>query len=431
MSEPIVVGGRECEFYRAIVGPGRRWYISTDDDSYLWTDGEWHPDFPLDTWATRDDAETFARSVARHEVQSNDDMKSPADWDKMLDELESRPLSEIIKELKASGVDTEAFGKRIKDTVEAAYAKARSLAEQPAALAPGCYHCMNCGMIVDIADGDELPRDDEHCSHEFEKPAPAAAGELPDDDLAESERIWLRSRKWEMAMSDEDGCETWQFPFSLRESHWPADTVYRFGNQYWWDREDAVAFQKGLEQDATKLALFHPQQEVERLRREVGTVQEANARHSLCIEKLKDAELEVARLMELIKCPQCNRVAIVERENATLRQQLTTATRERDEALSLTNKANLDLSRICKVAADHGWNVENPKAVWDFFESQLTTTLSQLAAAMEALKKADALFLEVYSNAQKVPWQDIEAWGKAGLKVTEAALSPQEAKVKP
>ena len=30
------------------------------------------------------------------------------------------------------------------------------------------HHCLSCGMTVEMADGDEFPRDDERCSHQFE-----------------------------------------------------------------------------------------------------------------------------------------------------------------------------------------------------------------------------------------------------------------------
>lgn len=38
------------------------------------------------------------------------------------------------------------------------------------------YRCLGCGLVVDMAEGDELPRGDERCSHEFE---PLAEGTRP------------------------------------------------------------------------------------------------------------------------------------------------------------------------------------------------------------------------------------------------------------
>jgi len=41
-----------------------------------------------------------------------------------------------------------------------------------APLPPGIYHCLACGRTVDMADGDTFPRDDEHCSHQWEPSQP-------------------------------------------------------------------------------------------------------------------------------------------------------------------------------------------------------------------------------------------------------------------
>ena len=34
---------------------------------------------------------------------------------------------------------------------------------------PGPYHCLACGRTVEMAYGDEFPRDDERCSHQWER----------------------------------------------------------------------------------------------------------------------------------------------------------------------------------------------------------------------------------------------------------------------
>ena len=46
---------------------------------------------------------------------------------------------------------------------------------------PGVYACLGCGLTVTIAEGDEFPRDDEKCQHEFE-PIPDILSELREID---------------------------------------------------------------------------------------------------------------------------------------------------------------------------------------------------------------------------------------------------------
>jgi hypothetical protein len=36
------------------------------------------------------------------------------------------------------------------------------------------YHCIACGILIEMADGDTFPRDDERCSHEWEDAEDAA-----------------------------------------------------------------------------------------------------------------------------------------------------------------------------------------------------------------------------------------------------------------
>lgn len=39
------------------------------------------------------------------------------------------------------------------------------------------YYCLSCGFICEREDGEELPRGDERCSHEFELTDPQSEGE--------------------------------------------------------------------------------------------------------------------------------------------------------------------------------------------------------------------------------------------------------------
>lgn len=62
-------------------------------------------------------------------------------------------------------------------------------------------------------------------------------------------REYLSSKGWEQVMTEEDGCETWRFPWALRKERWPADTLYRFGTQHYWDLDKAFEFQSRLDKE--------------------------------------------------------------------------------------------------------------------------------------------------------------------------------------
>lgn len=59
-----------------------------------------------------------------------------------------------------------------------------------------------------------------------------------DDDRRE----FLKQNGWEQVMTEEDGCESWSFPWDRRKE-WHPDTLYRYGTQHFWDLEDAVTLQ--------------------------------------------------------------------------------------------------------------------------------------------------------------------------------------------
>ncbi len=57
------------------------------------------------------------------------------------------------------------------------------------------YHCLSCRRRAAIDDGDclhELPRGDEHCSHQWEEDGPE---ELSDDEKRELDRLYDESRR--------------------------------------------------------------------------------------------------------------------------------------------------------------------------------------------------------------------------------------------
>jgi hypothetical protein len=64
-----------------------------------------------------------------------------------------------------------------------------------------------------------------------------------------------------------------------------------------------------------------------------------------------------------------------------------------------------------------------------FLAEQQAALLGELAAKTEALSFSEMILLNVYSNAQKLPWQDIEALGRDGLKTARAALSGEAGKL--
>jgi hypothetical protein len=66
----------------------------------------------------------------------------------------------------------------------------------------------------------------------------------PQDDA--DKRTWLIERKWEYVMPEEDGCETWAFPWELRKN-WPEWAKRQHGTQHHWDLKEAVELQSKLE----------------------------------------------------------------------------------------------------------------------------------------------------------------------------------------
>jgi hypothetical protein len=60
------------------------------------------------------------------------------------------------------------------------------------------------------------------------------------EDPQQKLRDYLLAKGWEMPMSEEDGCETWRFPFE-RRNEWPPGVGCR--TQHYWDLEEAVELQ--------------------------------------------------------------------------------------------------------------------------------------------------------------------------------------------
>lgn len=54
-------------------------------------------------------------------------------------------------------------------------------------------------------------------------------------------RDYLLAKGWEMPMCEEDGVETWRFPFE-RRNEWPPGVGCQ--GQHYWDLEEAVELQK-------------------------------------------------------------------------------------------------------------------------------------------------------------------------------------------
>ena len=60
------------------------------------------------------------------------------------------------------------------------------------------------------------------------------------EDPTQKLRDYLLAKGWEMPMSEEDGCETWRFPFE-RRNEWPPGVGCR--TQHYWDLKEAVELQ--------------------------------------------------------------------------------------------------------------------------------------------------------------------------------------------
>lgn len=56
-------------------------------------------------------------------------------------------------------------------------------------------------------------------------------------------RQHLLDRDWEQVLTEEDGCETWRFPFELREHYRPLVSMTR----HFWDLEEAVELQDEID----------------------------------------------------------------------------------------------------------------------------------------------------------------------------------------
>lgn len=55
---------------------------------------------------------------------------------------------------------------------------------------------------------------------------------------------FLKSKGWELVLTEEeDGCETWRYPWELRVNwHWLLKKY--FGTQHYWDRGEALETQE-------------------------------------------------------------------------------------------------------------------------------------------------------------------------------------------
>lgn len=66
-----------------------------------------------------------------------------------------------------------------------------------------------------------------------------------------SGEAYLLSKGWDHVMTEEDGCDTWSFPWELRATHWPIFLTDRrissIANQHFWDLKEAVELQKALD----------------------------------------------------------------------------------------------------------------------------------------------------------------------------------------
>lgn len=59
------------------------------------------------------------------------------------------------------------------------------------------------------------------------------------------EETFLLDHKWEHVLTEEDGCDTWSYPWNLRKN-WPPSIKYQYGTQHYWDRVDAVNLQNKI-----------------------------------------------------------------------------------------------------------------------------------------------------------------------------------------
>lgn len=57
---------------------------------------------------------------------------------------------------------------------------------------------------------------------------------------------YLFSKGWELAMTEAEGCETWEFPF-VRRRDWPQWALQQYETQHFWDRKEAVTLQNTLD----------------------------------------------------------------------------------------------------------------------------------------------------------------------------------------
>lgn len=60
----------------------------------------------------------------------------------------------------------------------------------------------------------------------------------------DTQRAWLLKKGWEYVMTEEEGCETWTFPWDKRRGF--PDCVMSKG-QHYWDLDEAVAAQKEMD----------------------------------------------------------------------------------------------------------------------------------------------------------------------------------------
>ncbi len=54
---------------------------------------------------------------------------------------------------------------------------------------------------------------------------------------------YLLEHHWELVIIDEYGCETWSFPWELR-NNWPPFIKDKYGTQHYWDRNEAIDLQQ-------------------------------------------------------------------------------------------------------------------------------------------------------------------------------------------
>lgn len=64
------------------------------------------------------------------------------------------------------------------------------------------------------------------------------------------EEEYLLAHGWEHPMTDENGVDTWSYPWELRPE-WPDAIRKRNGTQHYWDRPDAAALQREIDDAGT------------------------------------------------------------------------------------------------------------------------------------------------------------------------------------